>query len=240
MIPPTHTAGDPYASQVYFTAVAGTTYYISVDGNQFPSTIDSGNYVLNWSSTNSGVAALAQIPSGDFYFTSAVYTNSEDDTEARITVARLDGFNGRVLVGYAVGQLTFTNTFFTNTLSTNDWAVSFTNVVATTDTNLVTMAVTNEVSATATNEVSATYTNDVLVTATNEYAGSTYTNDTDIYWTNHYGYYNSGYQVYTTGGVLTSNVSRFIPGRWCPPPPTWWWTPSPGCCRIPIPPMCRR
>jgi len=203
---------NPFASQVYFTAVAGTTYYIAVDGNLYPfAGIGSGNYVLNWSSTNSGVAALAAIPSGDFLFTSPVYTNSEDDSEARITVTRTNGFNGRVLVNYTVGQLTFTNTFYTNTLSTNFWTISFTNVVATTDTNLVTAAFTNQVTATATNALSATYTNDVLDLVTNLYAGSIYSNNTSIYYTNNYGYYDAGYQILVVGNVLTSTVSLFSP-----------------------------
>jgi len=114
---------NPYASQVYFNAQAGTTYHISVDGNYYPSTTDSGNYVLNWNSTNSGVTYVAGVPSGAFSFTSQVYPVSEQDAEARITVTRTGGYNGRVLVDYLVTNMTYQDTFTTNATQSSSWLV---------------------------------------------------------------------------------------------------------------------
>jgi hypothetical protein len=55
-------------SQVSFSAVAGTTYYVSVDGNADTfaniGSGDSGNYLLNWS-----MSAIPSIASGTFRFT---------------------------------------------------------------------------------------------------------------------------------------------------------------------------
>jgi hypothetical protein len=54
-------------SYVTFAVQAGTTYYISVNGNPYPVAgyTDAGNFVLNWKET------VPTIPSGTFQFTSA-------------------------------------------------------------------------------------------------------------------------------------------------------------------------
>jgi uncharacterized delta-60 repeat protein len=122
-------------SQVNFYVVAGTTYYISVNGNAdtgFP--FDQGNYMLNWNLTG-----LPTVPSGTFLLTSTAYTVSELDSTApmsgtvnpslrgaRITVTRAGAANGRVLVDYQVSALTYTNIFKTNYYGTNILTISYT------------------------------------------------------------------------------------------------------------------
>ena len=127
-------------SQVVFPAAAGTTYYISVNGNAdagFP--YDQGDYVLNWN--------LTTIPSGTFrfafpgnyyyygydnYLNNNTYSVSELDSSgernpsvgwsvdgARITVTRPAPANGRVLVDYTVTGVPFTDTLTTNIYGTN-------------------------------------------------------------------------------------------------------------------------
>ena len=99
-------------SQVSFTAVAGTTYYISVNGNPNPSPGygAAGNFDLNWN------VIVPSISSGTFVFTSPTYTVGDNDETpptsipldlsswlgARVTVTRTDGSSGRVLVPYTV------------------------------------------------------------------------------------------------------------------------------------------
>jgi len=172
------TFANPFASQVYFTAVAGTTYYISVNGNQYPSTVDSGSFVLDWNATNSGVNAVATIPSGTFLLTTNIYTVSENESSgprspsvfgtdgARITVTRSGGDNGVVTVGYVVAPLTYTNVFTTNTVITNFWEVSqITNGVVSVQTNIVV-----------------------------------------VNYTDKYGYYEGGYKTYDVTGTTNTEV----------------------------------
>ncbi len=113
------TANDDYItlfvvqSRLTFTAVAGTTYYISVNGNQSPAPgwSDAGSFVLNWKET------VPTVPSGTFLFTAATYNVSDGDASspgdpamasvptwvgARVTVTRTKGYSGRVLVPYVV------------------------------------------------------------------------------------------------------------------------------------------
>jgi uncharacterized delta-60 repeat protein len=102
------------ASRVTFTAVAGTTYYISVNGNSYPAPgyTDSGSFVLDWNET------VPTIPSGTFSFTSANYIVGDNESfdpildvpmelvpsilGARVTVTRTGGSRGRVLVPYTL------------------------------------------------------------------------------------------------------------------------------------------
>ncbi len=98
-------------SRLTFTAVAGTTYFISVNGNSSPapSYSDQGNVVLNWSEI------VPTIPSGTFGFTASSYTVADTDSGfatdpkllfsalgARVTVTRSGGFSGRVHVPYTI------------------------------------------------------------------------------------------------------------------------------------------
>jgi uncharacterized delta-60 repeat protein len=132
------------ASRVTFTAVQGTTYYISVNGNQYPAPgySDAGNFVLDWNET------VPIIPSGTFYFSSDTYTVSDHESTspqdpatastptwlgARVTVARTNGFNGRVDVPYGVITQGHTNVIpgYTNVFSifTNSMFVMVTNII---------------------------------------------------------------------------------------------------------------
>jgi uncharacterized delta-60 repeat protein len=108
-------------SYVTFAVQAGTTYYISVNGNPYPVAgyTDAGNFVLNWKET------VPTIPSGTFQFTSASYVASDHESVqpynvpmalvpsfpgARATVTRVGGSSGRVLVPYTiVGDATQTD-----------------------------------------------------------------------------------------------------------------------------------
>jgi uncharacterized delta-60 repeat protein len=118
--------------------VAGTTYYISVNGNADDLGFDTGNVVLNWSMSN-----IPVFPSGTFKFTSANYVVSERDstpliqpgdgtpvggtaseslTGARITVTRSGSAYGRALVDYqftTTNFVNYTNYFYTNIFWTN-------------------------------------------------------------------------------------------------------------------------
>lgn len=120
-------------SQLSFTAVAGTTYYISVNGNPYPvpGYTDAGSFVLNWSET------IPTIPSGTFQFTSSSYVVSDYESNhgwpinaamatvppiwgARVTITRTNGSSGRVKVPYTVvGDATQTAAG----ANTNGWVV---------------------------------------------------------------------------------------------------------------------
>ncbi|HVM50198.1 MAG TPA: hypothetical protein VMU04_19375, partial [Candidatus Acidoferrum sp.] len=123
---------------VTFTASAGTAYYVQVDG--YALGIPDGNYVLNWN-TNNGPSSA-----GDFLFASQatapgtsmpMYIASERESNppqdprgkmhaagepsygARLTITRLKGSTGRVLVDYVVTNGLYTNFFITNVFGTN-------------------------------------------------------------------------------------------------------------------------
>jgi hypothetical protein len=139
----------PVSSPASFLATAGTLYHIQVNGWAFG--IPDGSFVLTLM-TNS-------LPSsaGDFLFASQatvpgstmpLYIASESESNtpldprgdmratagARLTVTRLVGSTGKVLVDYDV-----TNTFYTNYYTTNIWGTNLflTNLTAGTFTNLL-------------------------------------------------------------------------------------------------------
>ena len=110
-----------FPSQLSFTATAGTTYYISVDGN--PNSLpgdDSGGVVLNWQIA--GFGTTPSIPSGTFAFTTTTYSVGDNESDAvtaptpsprsatvfpslsgaRVTVTRSGGASGRVNVPITV------------------------------------------------------------------------------------------------------------------------------------------
>jgi uncharacterized delta-60 repeat protein len=121
-----------YPSLVTFTAIAGTTYYISVNGNAGSVGDDTGRVTLKWSLTP---FAVPNIDSGSFIFTRGVYVVSEMDAGqpldgsvtgwdpgvlgARLTVTRMGGAKGRVLVDFATFSQTYTNQMLTNYFGTN-------------------------------------------------------------------------------------------------------------------------
>ena len=121
-----------------FNATAGTTYHVQVGGYPYYSQPD-GKFVLGWN-TNSQVSASA---AGDFLFASqakaaspaiplyiasereiyypqsALLDMSDTTRGARLTVTRLKGETGRVLVNYSVTNTYYTNLFVTNIFGTN-------------------------------------------------------------------------------------------------------------------------
>ena len=123
-------------SRVTFNAVAGTTYYISVNGNQNPvsGSSDAGSLNLNWNEV------VPSIPSGAFQFTTDSYTVSDSDGSlptsaamaqvpawlgARVTVTRTAGSSGRVLVPYTVtGDSNQPNATASGTLIFDDYQMS--------------------------------------------------------------------------------------------------------------------
>ena len=105
-----------YTSYLTFPAVAGTTYYISVDGNALDFGDDSGPVVLNW---NLALGTVPTIPSGTFQFTANSYPVSSLGGSARVTVTRVGGSSGRVLVDYATVLQYYTNQYTTNYYGTN-------------------------------------------------------------------------------------------------------------------------
>ena len=122
-------------SALSFPAAAGKTYYICVEGFDYGTSKNpapaEGNVVLGWQES------IATVPSGYFTFATSqapdasgtpvfvaseydsTYSTAESVAGARVTVTRTNGYNGRVLVDYAVGQLTYTNIYRTNYFGTN-------------------------------------------------------------------------------------------------------------------------
>jgi uncharacterized repeat protein (TIGR01451 family)/uncharacterized delta-60 repeat protein len=125
---------DGISQPVSFNATAGTAYYAQVDGYKLG--LRDGKIVLSWN-TNSLPSAA-----GDFLFASQatapspaipLYIASERElfppedprgmmyaTEgSRLTVTRLKGATGRVLVNYVITNTFYTNLFITNIFGTN-------------------------------------------------------------------------------------------------------------------------
>ncbi len=124
-----------FTSSLSFSAVAGTTYYISVAGNALDFGNDAGKVVLNW--TNISVTPVS---SGTFQFTTNKFVVSDLDSTfpnandgntvrpwppsggqlgGRLTVTRVGGSSGRVFVDYFTTSQTYTNIFTTNYFGTN-------------------------------------------------------------------------------------------------------------------------
>ena len=122
-------------SSVGFSVNAGTTYYIQVSGYDNGGGPTTGNIVLNWNMT-----AIPTTPSGSFKFAtlatlsgSPAYIVSQSDSTSpkdsrlttysdlgsRVTVTRVGGSSGRVMVDCIVSALTYTNIFTTNYFGTN-------------------------------------------------------------------------------------------------------------------------
>ncbi len=129
-----------FTAPVTLIAQGGTTYSVQVDGYAFG--IPQGNIILSWS-TNAGPSAA-----GDFQFTSALYIASESESfgaesgrmnpattlGARMTITRLKGATGRVLVDYVITNGFYTNIYTTNIYGTNYFSTNgtfFTNIFAT-------------------------------------------------------------------------------------------------------------
>jgi uncharacterized delta-60 repeat protein len=139
-----------YTSQLSFSAVAGTTYYVSVDGNADDPGDAFGDVVLNWNMSN-----IPTVPSGTFRLATDItqggiptYVVSERDSTgpvgqdgatvspsvigARITVTRTGAANGRVSVDYLaqastnLPSTTYTNIFTTNVFGTNLYYTTYT------------------------------------------------------------------------------------------------------------------
>ena len=135
-------------SQISFPVLAGTNYYISVDGNEG----DSGNVGLAWRATGDYSA-------GQFSFATATAANAnaggfplyivgaDDDTPSHIAnwmqpiatharVVRTLGTAGMVHISYTVTNTSYTNVFITNLFGTNLLTTnladgSFTNILST-------------------------------------------------------------------------------------------------------------
>ena len=114
-------------SYLKFQAVAGTTYYISVNGNATSVGNDNGALYLNWSPVQ-----LEVTPAGTFQFTANYYPVSASESTialdpsvspslqgARLTVTRTAGSVGRVFVGYQLLAAQYTNRLQTNYFGTN-------------------------------------------------------------------------------------------------------------------------
>ena len=142
-----------FTSYLTFPAVAGTTYYISVNGNALDFGDDSNNVVLHWVQAG---AVVPTIPSGTFQLTKTLYVCSETDsagpqspsvsawsdaqgnTGARVTVTRVGGSSGRVLVDYNTVTQYYTNYYNTNYFGTNfSYTVIDTNGVGSTSNSVL-------------------------------------------------------------------------------------------------------
>jgi uncharacterized delta-60 repeat protein len=162
-----------------FTGIAGTRYYISVNGYGLAPTGAVGNVILNWSQV---VGPVPTIPSGTFSFSSSIFRASEQESGgaqdgslnpsysgANITIARTAGSSGRVLVDFSVDPLTYTNSYVTNLFGTN----------------FIT----------------------VLINS-NNFAGITNDFEAGTIYNNRYGYYGlNGYRQFPVDGYLTNSLT---------------------------------
>jgi len=178
-----------FTSQLSFTAVAGMTYFISVDGNADDVFSAFGDVVLNWK-----MSSIPVISSGTFKFTSANYVVSERDSTfpiepndgntfgdtpsesligARLTVTRSGPSVGRALVDYQFSTTNFIN--YTNNLYTNS------------------------------------FTTDITVTYISSNGVPSITNDILTYYvfSNHFGYYDGGYKEYIIPGAYTNAMRTY-------------------------------
>ena len=123
-----------FTSYLTFTAAAGTTYYICVDGNAGDLGDDSGSINLDW-----GILSLQTVPSGIFQFTAGTYLSTVNESSdsllansseldpsvdpslpgAQLTLNRFVGNRGLVNIGYQVTNGFYTNIFETNLFGTN-------------------------------------------------------------------------------------------------------------------------
>ena len=128
--------GDGNAtSYATFTATAGVTYYICVDGKNALLGSDFGAITLNWNTLS-----VQTVSSGTFQFTSGDYVATVNETSdsypnlpppqmdssvypspqgARVTVTRTGAGNGFVEVNYSVDVGFYTNSLQTNQFGTN-------------------------------------------------------------------------------------------------------------------------
>lgn len=233
-----------YEAQVTFQTVPNQTYYIAVYGNAGQAPSDSGVYTLNWNlsipTNSSGTLGFASSRSRNgipLYEVSSSDGNSPIDNSvapdsvqgARLTVTRTGGSSGRIIVGYQISGLQYTNILRTNdfgtniisiTISTNSSGATviytnggpeFANGLAVTNgqavnyTNgqAVTYASSNFTLVSFANNAAATYVSGDSVSYTNG-AAVTYTNPTSVtYATNIYAFYNGGFVAYTNGQMVT-------------------------------------
>ncbi|MGA2852646.1 MAG: Calx-beta domain-containing protein [Verrucomicrobiota bacterium] len=175
-------SGGNSTSALSFPAVAGTTYFICVEGYDYgypgPPAPSTGNVVLNWGenypTVSSGYFTFASSQSdagGTPLFVASEYDSTYGVQEsllgARVTVTRTNDYNGRVLVDYATSSLTYTNTYRTSYYGTNI-VTTFVNTNGTFITNIT---------------------------------------FTTIYLSNTFGSYNLGYQTYSTTNAFTNVVT---------------------------------
>ena len=106
-------------SKMTFFAVAGTTYFISVDLNAdtpgFP-----GNYVLNWNEQGAPNSGTVQFTSSTYQYSDRENNASLDPrgfmraAQARATVTRIGGADGFIDSDYMVQESVYTNWISTN------------------------------------------------------------------------------------------------------------------------------
>jgi len=119
-------------STVSFNAVAGTVYYIAVDGNDFGIGAGTGTLVLNWLYTTSAgqfrFAADTSVMSEQESVVNAI--NFSDNSGVAVTVTRENGTQGRMLVdviavdGTALRPTHYLPPAVTNTLVFDDFQMS--------------------------------------------------------------------------------------------------------------------
>ncbi len=110
----------PGTSKLTFFAVAGTTYYISVDLNAdtpgFP-----GNYVLNWNEQGAPNSGTVQFTSPTYQYSDLENKASldprgdEGSPQGRATVTRIGGADGFIDSDYVAQETVYTNWISTNT-----------------------------------------------------------------------------------------------------------------------------
>jgi uncharacterized delta-60 repeat protein/uncharacterized repeat protein (TIGR01451 family) len=118
-------SGGNLKSSLTFTAVQGTTYYIAVCGYNYPPP-RQGDIALSWN-------AQGADSSGQFRLTSSAFEFSQNESSAaldpraammytaggRVSVTRVRGATGRVLVNYTIANSFYTNIYTTNFFGSN-------------------------------------------------------------------------------------------------------------------------
>ena len=193
--------GAGSTSALTFTnVVAGTTYYVNVEGYDGGGGPATGSFVLNWNEVpalvptiSSGAFRVALDPAlGGIEVVSmsdstppaygiitngiAVSTVAPSVLGARVTVTRTGGSSGRALVDYTVGSLIYTNIFRTNYYGTN---ILTTSIYSTTNSTVIT---------------------------------NIYFTFTTILASNSYEYFAGGYQYFNTNNAQTNGVTIVTDG----------------------------
>jgi uncharacterized repeat protein (TIGR01451 family)/uncharacterized delta-60 repeat protein len=210
---------------VTFTATAGTTYYIMVEGlvslDGLTGYVESGSFQLDWYN-----GTMPPSYGGIFHFTSPVYMFGENESGGlpstastayndwftnpppRITITRELGSAGMVHAGYSIVNGWYTNVYITNLFGTN---LTFSDPNGTTNVTMTNIVVQNIFGNYSYNQYTTLQVNNYEVLIATNGGGTTVSGSTN-YWNVSTNYpANPGLNGTTTGlmgtnGTITTNL----------------------------------